>query len=172
MHQTPVLPTDPSARTGVPVKHALGQGLHSSSEDDDEPPQLVSAEYADEDGFEGGDTMAAMCIKCLERKGAGAGPPVMCWAHVQGLDRGQAAGYWAHCTNQAAEVNIRRLKKQHKAKAPVLIPPIPEPAASYFEQGIIRLLFSLLHTARCQVHLSISVLLAYTTQFILHALSC
>jgi hypothetical protein len=40
VHQAPALPTAPSARTGVPVKHA--QGLHSSSEDDDEPPELVS----------------------------------------------------------------------------------------------------------------------------------
>jgi hypothetical protein len=57
VHQA--LPTAPSARTGVPDKHA--QGLHSSSEDDDEPPQLVSG------GFEGGDTMAAMCIERMER---------------------------------------------------------------------------------------------------------
>ncbi len=113
MHQAPALPTAPSARTGVPVKHALG--LHSSSEDDDEPQQLVSGEYADEDGFEGGDTMAAMCIKRMERKGAAAGPPVICWARVQGLGRGQAAVYW-HYTNQAGEV---------KADAPtVLILPI------------------------------------------------
>ncbi len=44
-----------SARNGIPVKQA--QGLHSSSEHDDEPPQLVSG------CFEGGDTMAAMCIE-------------------------------------------------------------------------------------------------------------
>ncbi len=79
----PALPTAPSARTGIPVKQA--QGLHSSSENDDEPPQLVSG------CFEGGDTMAAMCIERMERKGAAAGPPVICWAHVQGLGRGQAA---------------------------------------------------------------------------------
>ncbi len=94
MNQAPALPTAPSALTGVPVKHA--QGLHSSSEDDDEPQQLVIV------GFEGGDTMAAMCIERIERKGAAAGPPVNFWAHVQGLGRGQAASYWAHCTNQAA----------------------------------------------------------------------
>ncbi len=40
VHQAPALQTAPSARTGVPVKQA--QGLHSSSEDDEQPPQLVS----------------------------------------------------------------------------------------------------------------------------------
>ncbi len=38
--------------------------------------------------FEGGDSMAAMCIYRMERKGAAAGPPAICWAHVQGLGRG------------------------------------------------------------------------------------
>ncbi len=61
VHQAPALPTAPSARTGVPVNHA--QGLHSSTEDDDEPQQLVSG------CFEGGDTMATMCIERMERKG-------------------------------------------------------------------------------------------------------
>jgi hypothetical protein len=115
------LPTAPSGCTGIPVKQA--QGLHSSSEDDDEPPQLVSG------GFEGGDTMASVCIERMECKGAAAGPPVICWAHVQGLGRGQAASYGAPCTNQAAVFNLRRLKEQRKAEAgapPVLIPPIPE----------------------------------------------
>ncbi len=65
LDRAPALLTAPFARTGVPVKHA--QGLHSSSEDD-EPPQLVSGKYADEGGFEGGDTMAAMCIERMERK--------------------------------------------------------------------------------------------------------
>jgi hypothetical protein len=41
MLQARALPTAPSSRTGVPVQHT--QGLHSSSEDDDEPQQLVSA---------------------------------------------------------------------------------------------------------------------------------
>ncbi len=85
VHQAPALPAAPSARTGAPVEQA--QGLHSSSEDDEELPQLVSC------CFEGGDTMAAMCIERMERKGAAAGPPVICWAHVQGLGRGQAASY-------------------------------------------------------------------------------
>jgi hypothetical protein len=77
----PALQAAPSARTGtgVPVKHA--QGLFSSSEYDNESQQLVSC------CFEGGDTMAAMCIKRMEGKGAAAGPPVICWAHVQGLGR-------------------------------------------------------------------------------------
>ncbi len=86
----PALQTAPSARQHsrqllphVSVKHA--QGLHSSSDDDEEPQQLVSG------GFEGGDTMTTMCIKSMERKGAAAGPPVICWVHVQGLGRGQAA---------------------------------------------------------------------------------
>ncbi len=61
----------------------------AADEDDDEPPQLVSP------GFEGGDTMAAMCIERMEREGAAAGPPVTCWAQVQGLGRGQAASYGA-----------------------------------------------------------------------------
>jgi hypothetical protein len=121
VHRAPALPTAPCARTGVLVKQA--QGLHSSSEDDDKPPQLVSG------CFEGGDTMAAMCIERMERKGAAAGPPVICWAHVQGLGRGQAASYRAPCTNQAAEFNSRRLTEQRKVEAgapPVLVPPIPE----------------------------------------------
>ncbi len=113
MHRAPTLPTAPSSRTGVPVKHALG--LHSSSEDNNKPQQLVSGEYADEGGFEGGDTMAAMCIERMECKCTAKGQPVICWAHVQGLGRGQAAGYGAHCMNQAAEVNNSRLKKQLQA---------------------------------------------------------
>jgi hypothetical protein len=79
VHKAPALPTAPSARTVVPVKHA--QGLNSSSEDDDEPQQLASG------GFEGGDTMAAMVIERMERKGAAERPPVICLAHVQGLGR-------------------------------------------------------------------------------------
>ncbi len=55
VHQAPALPTAPSARTGIPVKQA--QGLHSSSEDDNEPPQRVSG------CFEGGANMASMCIE-------------------------------------------------------------------------------------------------------------
>ncbi len=61
--------------------------------------------------------MAAMCIKRMERKGAAAGQAVICWAHVQGLGRGQAASYGAPCTNQAAEFSTKRLKEQHKAEA-------------------------------------------------------
>jgi hypothetical protein len=82
------------------------------------PQQLVRG------SFEGGDTMATMCTERMEGKGEAAGPPVICWQHVQGLGRGQVAGCSAHCTNQAAEVNTRRLKEQGKAEAgipPVLI---------------------------------------------------
>ncbi len=61
--------------------------------------------------------MTAMCIERMEGKGAAAGPPVICWAHVQGLSRGQTASYGAPCTNQAAEFNSRRLKEQRKAEA-------------------------------------------------------
>ncbi len=104
VHQAPALPTARSTRTGVPVKHA--PGLHSSSEDDDKPQQLVSC------GFKGGDTMAAMCIERMESKGTAVGPLVICCACVQGLGSAQAAGYGAPCTNQAAEVNTRRLKEQ------------------------------------------------------------
>ena len=134
VNRAPALPTAPSARNGIPVKQA--QGLHSSSEDDDEPPQLVSGDVPPQlvSGDEppqlvGGDTMAAKCIERMERKGASAGPPVICRAHVQGLGRGQAASYEAPCTNQAAEFNLRRFKEQRKAEAvapPVLIQPIPE----------------------------------------------
>jgi hypothetical protein len=70
LQQASALPTAPSACTGVPVKQA--QGLHSSSEDDDGPLQLVIG------CFEGGDTMAAMCIERMECKGEAAGPPVIC----------------------------------------------------------------------------------------------
>ncbi len=43
VHQAPALPTAPSARTGVPVKHA--QGHHSSSDDDDEPVSKVVTQW-------------------------------------------------------------------------------------------------------------------------------
>jgi hypothetical protein len=63
-------------------------------EDEDEgdgPPQLVSGEYADEDGFM--DSAAAMVLERMarERKGAeaGLGPPVICSAHVQGPGLGR-----------------------------------------------------------------------------------
>jgi hypothetical protein len=223
------VPTAPSARTGIPVKQA--QGLHPSSEDDDEPPQLVSG------CFEGGDTMAAMCIERMARKGAAAGPPVICWAHVQGLGRGQAASYEAPCTNQAAEFNSRRHKEQRKAEAPgklalhgppitpmqedctsefvcrfaiaaglpltgnicanempVLILPIPElDQQRLISSKVSSICFSLCLSSHCgplqypgpprrrhhpskttrrQVHLSISVWAAYTTQAILHSVSC
>jgi hypothetical protein len=187
-HQAPALPKAPSTRTGVPVKQA--QGLHSSSEDDDEPPQLVSG------GFKGGDTMAAMCIERMERKGAAAGPPVICWAHVQGLGRGQAASYEAPCTNQEAEFNSRRLKEHCKAEAfapPVLIPPIPELDQQHLiSSKVSSICFSLCLSSHCgppqcpgpprrrhhpskttrrQVHLSILVWAAYTTQLILYSVS-
>jgi hypothetical protein len=123
VHQAPALPTAPSARTGIPLKHALG--LHSLSEDD--TPFLVRGRRrattagnlsAGEGVFKSGDTMAAMCIEGMESKGAAAGPPVICWAHIQGLGRGQAAIYGADCTNQAAEVKA--------GFPPVLILPIPD----------------------------------------------
>jgi hypothetical protein len=73
------LPTAPSGRTGVPVKHA--QGLHSSSEDDDEPPQLVSG------GFEGGDTMASSAWSARAQPQQGlllfAGRTCRVWAGVK-----------------------------------------------------------------------------------------
>ena len=53
---------------------------------------------------------------------------MLCAAHVQYLGRGPA-GYGAHCINNVAEVNKRRLKDQQKAEAgapPVPIVPIPE----------------------------------------------
>ncbi len=61
--------------------------------------------------------MAAMCIERIERKGTAAGLAVICWAHVQGLGRGQAASYGAPCTNQAAEFNTRRRNEQRKVEA-------------------------------------------------------
>jgi hypothetical protein len=86
--------------------------------------------------------MTAMCIERMESsgKGAAAGLPVICWVHVQGLGRGQAAGYGAHCTNQAAEVNKWRLKEQRKAEAP---PPLPPPpcSSSLFRNSTSRVSF-------------------------------
>jgi hypothetical protein len=73
-----------------------------------------------------------MYIERMAHKGAAAGHPIICWAHVQGLGRSQAASYGAPCTKirqLSAEFDSRRLKEQHKAEAgapPVLIPPIPE----------------------------------------------
>jgi hypothetical protein len=97
--------------------------------------------------------MAAMCIERMERKGAAAGPPVICWAHVQGLGRGQAASYWAPCTNQAAEFNSRRLKEQPKAEAgppPVLIPPIQKlDQQSLISSKVSSICFSLYLSSQC-----------------------
>ncbi len=70
----------------------------------------------------------------MASKGAAAGQPQWQFAarsatHMLSLGRGQAAGYWAYCTNQAPEGNSRRFKKQCKAEAgapPVVIPPILE----------------------------------------------
>ena len=117
--------------------------------------------------------------------------------HVQGLGRGQAASYGAPCTNQAAEFNSRRLKEQRKAEAgapPVLIPPIPElDQQRLISSKVSSISFSLCLSSHCgplqcpgpprrrhhpskttrrQVHLSISVWTAYTTQLILHSVSC
>jgi hypothetical protein len=141
--------------------------------------------------------MAAMCIERMERKGAAAGPPVICWAHVQGLGRGQAASYGAPCTNQAAAFNSRRLKEQRKAEAgapPVLIPPIPElDQQRLISSKVSSICFSLPQltlwptsvswtppppassikdNAPSGASLLISVWAAYTTQLILHAVSC
>ncbi len=56
--------------------------------------------------------------------GTRAGPPVICQAHVQGLDRGAA-----QCTSKSAAANSKRLREQRKAESgalPLVIPPIPE----------------------------------------------
>jgi hypothetical protein len=142
--------------------------------------------------------MAAMCIERMERKGA-AGPPVICWARMQGLGRGQAASYGAPCTNQTAEFNTRRLKEQCKAEAGaplVLIQPIPEldqqclisskVSSICFSLYLIRLTLwptavsltqqppasSIQDNTLSGASLDFSVLAAYTTQLILHAVSC
>ncbi len=49
VHREPALPTAPSTCIGLPFKHA--PGLHSSSEVEDKPQQLVSSKYTDEGGF-------------------------------------------------------------------------------------------------------------------------
>jgi hypothetical protein len=127
------------------------------------------------------------------RRRAIAGPPVICWSHVQGLGRGKA-----QCTNKSAVANSKRLREQRKAESgapPMVIPPIPELdmkrlisapsclslSASYNSHCV----FSLPQcngpprrrhhppkTTRCQVLLSISVFPAYTTQLILHNVAC
>jgi hypothetical protein len=115
--------------------------------DDDEPQQLVSR------GFEGGDTMAAMCIERMKSKGAAAGRAVICWAHVQSLGRGQVASYGAPYTNQAAEFIVMRLKEQRKAEAGtpyVLIPPIPElDQQRLISSNVTSICFSLYPTSHC-----------------------
>ena len=116
VRRTPALPTAPSARSGVPVKHAADhQSPFSSS--DDEPPKPVSGEPP-QFLIAWTDYMGGM-VREFERK-VTQGPLVLC----AGL-----AGYGAHCINNAAEVNNRRLKDQRKAEAdtpPVPIVPIPE----------------------------------------------
>jgi hypothetical protein len=120
VHQAPALPTAPSARTGVPVKHA--KGLHSSSEDDDEPQQLVSC------GFESCDTMAAMCI---EQRRISSKISSICFSLYLS----------SHCGPLQCPGPPR--SRLHPSKA-----------------------------TRSQVCLSISAWAAYTTQLILHAVSC
>ncbi len=174
--------------------------------------------------------MAAMCIERMERKGAAAGPPVICWAHVQGVGRGPAASYNAPCTNQAAEAEAPRKLALHGPPItpmqedctscgifvcrfaglivaglpltgnicanvmPVQILPIPElDQQRLISSKVSSVCFSLCLSSHCgplqcpgtprrrhhpskttrsQVHLSISVWAAYTTQLILHSVSC
>ena len=168
------------------VKQA--QLLHSLSKDDDEPPQLVSGDEPPQ--LVGGDTMAAKCIARMERKGASAGPPVICRAHAQGLGmaRGQADSY-------GAELNSREQRQAEAGAQPVLIPPIPElDQQRLISSKVSSICFSLCLSSHCgplqspgpprrrhhpsktsgrrQVHHSISVWAAYTTQLILHSVSC
>ena len=52
------------------------------------PPQLVRDDYSDEGCFVCGDTFAVMVLERMQgRRGATAGPPVICRTHVQGLGR-------------------------------------------------------------------------------------
>ena len=175
-------------------RSSVAQLHHSLSKDDDEPPQLVSGDVPPQ--LVGGDTMAAKCIARMERKGASAGPPVICRAHAQGLGmaRGQAASYGAPCTNQAAELNSREQRKAEAGAPPVLIQPIPElDQQRLISSKVSSICFSLCLSSHCgplqspgpprrrhhpsktmrrQVHLSISVRAANTTQLILHSVSC
>jgi hypothetical protein len=133
--------------------------------------------------------MAARVIERMERKGASAGPPVICRAHAQGLGmaRGQADSY-------GAELNLREQRKAEAGAQPVLIPPIPElDQQRLISSKVSSICFSLCLSSHCgplqcpgpprrrhhpskttrrQVHLSISVWAAYTTQLILHSVSC
>jgi hypothetical protein len=54
----------------------------------EKPPQLVRDDYSDEGSFVYGDTFAFMVLERMQgRRGAPAGPPVICRTHVQGLGR-------------------------------------------------------------------------------------
>ena len=54
----------------------------------DKPPPLVRDDYSDEGSFVYGDTFAFMVLELMQgRRGAPAGPPVICGTHVQGLGR-------------------------------------------------------------------------------------
>ena len=170
-------------------RSSVAQLHHSLSKDDDEPPHLVSGDEPPQ--LVGGDTMAAGVIERMERKGASAGPPVICRAHVLSLGRGQAASYGAPCTNQAAELNSREQRKAEAGAPPVLIPELDQ--QRLISSKVSSICFSLCLSSHCgppqspgpprrrhhpskttrrQVHLSISVWTAYTTQLILHSVSC
>ena len=54
----------------------------------DKPPQLVRDDNSDEGSFVYADTFAFMVLERMQgRRGAPAGPPVICLTHVQGLGR-------------------------------------------------------------------------------------
>ena len=94
------LPTAPSARSGIPIKHI-------SENEDDGPPPLVR---------EGGGFIftdrSAVALERMERMHS-AGPPLICSQHVQGLGRGKGPP-------KAVQV------KAVKAAPPQAVPPIPE----------------------------------------------
>jgi hypothetical protein len=133
--RAPALLTAPSARSGVPVKH-----MPEDDWEDDGPQPLVS-------GLEGQVHrrrifhVQCCCHGARTRSAQLHSSRTACNLQCaqQGLGGGQAACYWAYCTNQAAEGN--RNNAQLRLASPHCHPAHSgiRPLASYFQQGSIHL---------------------------------
>ena len=69
-----------------PLEMEPSTSCHMDLPGQEKPPQLVRDDYSDKASFVYGDTAAFMVHERMQgRRGAPAGPPVICQTHVQGL---------------------------------------------------------------------------------------
>ena len=69
-----------------PLEMEPSTSCHMDLPGQDKPPQLVRDDNSDEGSFVYADTFAFMVLERMQgRRGATAGPPVICRTHVQGL---------------------------------------------------------------------------------------